>query len=90
MAYAFPKESLLNSAYLQYGELANTPVSPKSWLYEENVVPYNYDPTMAATVLKNKAASRCKKRCQIYHIRKLPAADYHVKTTRCQLFKAGE
>ncbi len=57
VAYAFPKESLLNSAYLQYGELANTPVSPKSWLYEENVVPYNYDPTMAATVLKNNGWS---------------------------------
>lgn len=53
VAYAFPKENLLNSAYLQYGTLANTPVNPKSWLYEENVAPYNYDPTMASTVLKN-------------------------------------
>lgn len=53
VAYAFPKENLLNSAYLQYGTLANTPVNPKSWLYEENVAPYNYDPAMAATVLKN-------------------------------------
>lgn len=53
VAYAFPKENLLDSAYLQYGLLTNTPISPKSWLYEENVVPYNYDPAMAATVLKN-------------------------------------
>lgn len=53
VAYALPKESLMDSVYLNYAVMTNTPISPKSWLYEENVVPYNYDPDMAATVLKN-------------------------------------
>lgn len=53
VAYALPKESLLESVYLNYGVMTNTPISPKSWLYEENVAPYNYDPAMAATFLKN-------------------------------------
>ena len=53
VAYALPKENLMDSVYLQYGTLTNTPISPKSWLYEENVVPYNHDLTIAATYLKN-------------------------------------
>ncbi len=53
VAYALPKESLMDSVYLQYCVMTNTPISPKSWLYEENVVPYNYDLNMAATYLKN-------------------------------------
>lgn len=53
VAYALPKESLLESVYLNYGVMTNTPLSPRSWLYEENVAPYNYDPEMAATILKN-------------------------------------
>lgn len=53
VAYALPKEELMESVYLQHGVMTNTPVSPKSWLYEENVAPYNYDSAMAATILKN-------------------------------------
>ena len=53
VAYALPKESLMDSVYLNYGVMTNTPISPKSWLYEENVAPYNYDTDMAATFLKN-------------------------------------
>ena len=53
VAYALPKQTLLESVYLNYGEMTNTPISPKSWLYEENVAPYHYDLSMAATVLKN-------------------------------------
>lgn len=53
VAYALPKENLLDSVYLQYGSMTNTPISPVSWLYEENVAPYNFDLTMAATFLKN-------------------------------------
>lgn len=53
VAYALPKQTLLESVYLNYGEMTNTPISPKSWLYEENVAPYHYDLSMAGTVLKN-------------------------------------
>ncbi len=38
---------------MQYAKTANTPVSPSSWLYEENVAPFEYDADMAATLLKN-------------------------------------
>lgn len=53
VAYALPKASLMESVYLNYGVMTNTPIDPKSWLYEENVAPYEYNPTMAATFLKN-------------------------------------
>lgn len=53
VAYALPKESLMESVYLNYGVMTNTPISPKSWLYEENVALYGYNPTMASTFLKN-------------------------------------
>lgn len=55
VAYALPKESLMESVYLNYGVMTNTPINPKSWLYEENVALYGYNPTMAATFLKNSA-----------------------------------
>ena len=53
VAYALPKESLMDSVYLQHGVMTNTPISPKSWLYEENVALYSYKPDMAETFLKN-------------------------------------
>ena len=53
VAYALPKESLMESVYLHYGEMTNTPLHPKSWLYEENVAMYDHNPSMAATFLKN-------------------------------------
>lgn len=53
VAYALPKESLMDSVYLNYGVMTNTPINPKSWLYEENVALYDYNPTMASTFLKN-------------------------------------
>ena len=53
VAYALPKESLMESVYLNYGVMTNTPINPKSWLYEENVALYNYNPGMASTFLKN-------------------------------------
>lgn len=53
VAYALPKKAICETVYLQYARVANTPVSPSSWLYEENVVPYDYDTDMAATFLKN-------------------------------------
>lgn len=53
VAYALPKESLMESVYLNYGVMTNTPINPKSWLYEENVALYGYNPTMASTFLKN-------------------------------------
>lgn len=53
VAYALPKENLMESVYLNYGVVTNTPINPKSWLYEENVALYNYNPSMAATFLKN-------------------------------------
>lgn len=53
VAYALPKENLMESVYLNYGVMTNTPIHPKNWLYEENVAMYNYNPSMAATFLKN-------------------------------------
>ena len=53
VAYALPKENLMESVYLKYGVITNTPINPKSWLYEENVALYDYNPSMAATFLKN-------------------------------------
>ena len=53
VAYLISKKYLWESVYLQYADMTNTPVKPTSWLYEENVAPYNYDPEMAATLVKN-------------------------------------
>ena len=53
VAYVVPKDYIYESVYLQYANMTNSPVSPQSWLYEENVAPYHYDPAMAATILKN-------------------------------------
>lgn len=57
VAYALPKDYIWESIYLQYADMTNTPISPVSWLYEENVAPYNYDSNMAATLLKNEGWS---------------------------------
>lgn len=51
--YALPKQAIYDNVYLQYAQLTNTPVNPSSWLYEENVAPFEYDESMAATLLKN-------------------------------------
>ena len=53
VAYALPKEALMESVYLNYGVMTNTPINPKNWLYEENVALYGYNPSMASTFLKN-------------------------------------
>lgn len=53
IAYAMPKDYIYESIYLQYAQMTNTPVSPQSWLYEENVVSYTYDAQMTETLLKN-------------------------------------
>ena len=53
VAYVLPKENLMDSVYLNYGVMTNTPIHPKSWLYEENVALYDYNPSMASTFLKN-------------------------------------
>ena len=53
VAYALPKKTICENVYLQYAKVAYTPVSPGSWLYEENVAPYEFDTTMSATLLKN-------------------------------------
>lgn len=53
VAYALPKKAICENVYLQYAKVAYTPVSPSSWLFEENVAPFDYDANMAATLLKN-------------------------------------
>ena len=53
VAYAVPRDNLKESVYLNYAAMTNTPINPKSWLYEENVATYEYNPTMATTFLKN-------------------------------------
>ncbi len=52
-AYLVSKDYIRESVYLQYANMTNTPINPTSWLYEENVAPYNYDPDIAATLVKN-------------------------------------
>jgi peptide/nickel transport system substrate-binding protein len=53
VAYALPKDHILESVYLNYGVKTNTPIHPKNWLHEENVALYDYNPSMASTFLKN-------------------------------------
>ena len=53
VAYALPKENLMDSVYLNYAVMTNTPINPKNWMYEENVALYDYNPSMASTFLKN-------------------------------------
>ncbi|MBQ7102882.1 MAG: hypothetical protein IJN89_02355, partial [Anaerotignum sp.] len=53
VAYVLPKEDMMDSVYLNYAVMTNTPINPKSWLYEENVALYDYNPSMASTFLKN-------------------------------------
>lgn len=53
VAYAVPREDIYETAYLQFADMTNTPIHPKSWLYETNVVSYQYDIDMATTLLKN-------------------------------------
>ena len=53
VAYALPKDHILESVYLNYGVKTNTPIHPKNWLHEENVALYDYNPSMATTFLKN-------------------------------------
>ena len=50
---SLPRDNLKESVYLNYAAMTNTPINPKSWLYEENVATYEYNPTMATTFLKN-------------------------------------
>ena len=52
VAYALPKDHILESVYLNYGIKTNTPIHPKNWLHEENVALYDYNPSMASTFLK--------------------------------------
>ncbi|WP_317855921.1 ABC transporter substrate-binding protein [Chakrabartyella piscis] len=52
-AYTLPRDYIKESIYLQYADIAYTPVSSTSWLYEENTMNYAYDKQMAATLLKN-------------------------------------
>ncbi|MBR6541600.1 MAG: ABC transporter substrate-binding protein [Anaerotignum sp.] len=53
VAYVLPKEKLMESVYLNYAAMTNTPINPKNWMYEENVALYGYNPSMASTFLKN-------------------------------------
>ncbi len=53
VAYATPKEYIVESVYLNAAQLTNTPVHPNSWLYEENIVTYAYDLNQASLLLKN-------------------------------------
>lgn len=43
VAYAVPKDAILDSVYLGHGLLADTPIHPASWLYEDDVEKYPYN-----------------------------------------------
>ena len=53
VAYALPKAEIYENVYLQYARLTATPISARSYLYEENVIDYGFDTNMAAMLLKN-------------------------------------
>lgn len=53
ISYALPRQTIYESVYLKYAKMTYTPISPTSWLYEENIAPYAFDTTMANTLLKN-------------------------------------
>lgn len=55
IAYAFPKQNILDTVYLGYGVMTHTPIHPQSWLYEENVAPYTFDSNMSSVLLKNNS-----------------------------------
>ena len=50
-AFVLPKENIIESVYLSHAEITNTMINPSSWLYEENVVNYNYNIEHAKTLL---------------------------------------
>lgn len=53
IAFAVPKESILESVYLSHGQVANTIVNPSSWLYEDEVEKYEYNLDESKTLLND-------------------------------------
>lgn len=52
IAYAVPKESIIEGIYLNHAVSAQTPVSPVSWLYEEDTEMYDYNLNLAKILLE--------------------------------------
>lgn len=52
LAYAMPKEALVESVYLTHGTAADTPVNPASWLSADAAESYAYDPAKARELLE--------------------------------------
>lgn len=67
VAYALPKDAILDSVYLGHGVLADTPINPTSWLHEDKVQKYPYslveaDKLLQASHWKSKAKGGIRER----------------------------
>ncbi len=47
LAYAIDKQELIDGVLLGYGSVATGPYKPDTWVYNDNVKKYNYDPVKA-------------------------------------------
>lgn len=49
--YGLNRQSILDTTYQGYAQVANEPVSPTSWAYTNDINPYEYDPEKAKELL---------------------------------------
>ena len=52
VAYCVPKDEMLKVIYLSNATLTDSPINPSSWLYEKDVVKYDYNINEAKRVLE--------------------------------------
>ncbi len=53
IAFALPKEAVIEGVYLNHAVAADTPVSPKAWYYEPETAQYEYNLATAKTLLNS-------------------------------------
>ena len=52
VAFALPREAILESVYLTHATLADTLVNPTSWLFDNNTIKYTYNTEEADKLLR--------------------------------------
>ncbi|WP_243141124.1 peptide ABC transporter substrate-binding protein [Alkaliphilus pronyensis] len=52
IAFGIDRHKLVNNIYLGHGTVADVPIFPQSWLYNEKSLKYGYDVNQAATLLE--------------------------------------
>lgn len=53
IAHAIPKDNIVESIYLKHATVADTMINPNSWLYEEDVVKYEYSLDKSREILEH-------------------------------------